>query len=78
MDHTRLMEEELRAAAQATGGAYFRLADADALWDALPPGRRVAVTDDQPYPLWRSWPMLGLFVALLTTEWLLRKRWKMV
>ncbi len=80
LDHTRLLEDELKEAAKISGGKYWRLAEADQLFDpgALPRGRRVAVTNDQPYPLWRSWPMLALFVGLLTVEWLLRKRWKMV
>ncbi len=68
----------LRQAAEVTGGRFFTMADADQLPAALPPGRQVPVETLPPTPLWNRWPALLLVLALLTTEWLLRKAGGMV
>jgi hypothetical protein len=80
MDDLQMKEDELKELAKLTGGRYLRMEEADQLFHSgvLPAGRRVAITADSPYPLWRSWPMLGCFLFLLTLEWLLRKRFRMV
>jgi hypothetical protein len=44
------------------------------LLDDLPPGRQVPVESLPPLPLWNQWPLLLLFLVLLVTEWVLRKR----
>jgi uncharacterized membrane protein len=74
LDRVRMNEAELRQVAELTGGRYYRLAEAAPLLSALPPGQRVALHTDPPFPLWRTWPVLAVFVALLVVEWVLRKR----
>ncbi|MFO0945118.1 MAG: VWA domain-containing protein [Planctomycetota bacterium] len=78
LDRVQMNEAELRQVAEATGGHYYRLADANNLFSALPPGRRVALHTDPPFPLWNTPPALFLFVLLLCAEWILRKRKSMV
>jgi hypothetical protein len=65
---------ELRRAAAATRGHYYSFASAGRLPDDLGPGKRVTVGNLPPVPLWNWWPVLGLFLTLLVSEWLLRKR----
>ena len=36
--------------------------------------RRIEITRVRRMPLWDNWPVLGLFVAVLSTEWFIRKR----
>jgi hypothetical protein len=80
LDNVQLAEDELRELAKATGGRYYSIAEASKLFTdgVLPYGRRVAVNTDAPFPLWRTWPMLLLFTLVLTTEWIVRKRNRMV
>ena len=33
---------------------------------------------DPPIPLWNSWPLLTLFLLMITAEWVFRKRKQMV
>ena len=75
MRSLRLREDLLRALAEQSGGAYVRLADADAL-----PERIEKATERKPprltdaQPLWdRTWVLMVL-AALLATEWALRRR----
>ncbi len=68
----------LRRAAKRTKGGFYTPADADRLLDDLPEGRQVPVEPLPPKPLWNKWPLLLLFLMLLTAEWLLRKTGGMV
>ena len=65
---------ELKAAARASHGRYYALADASRLSDELPRGRQVRIESLPPEPYWNRWPVATVFVALITAEWLLRKR----
>ena len=38
----------------------------------------VPLDTDPPIPLWNTWPVLALFLLLLTVEWVFRKRKQMV
>jgi hypothetical protein len=80
MDQVRMNETELQNVAKQTGGKYVPIERADEIFEAgvLPFGRRAPIQNDPPYPLWRTWPTLILFASLLLTEWLLRKRNRMV
>ena len=78
LDRVQMNEDELRRVADMTGGAYFPLAEADKLFDHLPPGRKIAINTDPPISLWNTWPVLLLFFAMLLCEWLLRKRCRML
>lgn len=64
---------ELERAASQTKGRFFTFATVDTLADRIPPGRPVPVESLPPYPIWNKWPLLGLFVLLIVTEWILRK-----
>ncbi len=71
----RLNESELQQAAEQSGGKYFTLADADQVIAALPDGNRVTLASTGPPWLVWTYPVLFLLaIALLTTEWLWRKR----
>ena len=64
--------------ATSTGGAYFEADEADALLDAIPDRTRKLEIQSDPKPLWDTMRMLVLFVVLLSIEWALRKRFKLI
>ena len=51
---------------------------AETLVTDLPKPYPVPLDTDPPIPLWNTYPVLGLFLALITLEWVLRKRRQMV
>jgi hypothetical protein len=65
---------ELTRAASETRGKFYRYASAHRLLDDLPEGRPVPIESLPPTSLWNKWPLLLLFLCLLASEWLLRKR----
>jgi hypothetical protein len=65
---------ELTRAASDTRGKFYRFANAHRLFDDLPEGRPVPIETLPPVPLWNKWPILLVFLCLLSCEWLLRKR----
>lgn len=69
---------ELTRAAEITHGRYYSLAKAATLPDDVPPGRPVAIHSEDPIRIWNRWEVLILFCLLLTAEWLLRKRLRLV
>jgi uncharacterized membrane protein len=70
-------EESLRDIAKSSGGAYLRLEEADKLLERLKADttRRKRI---DPVPLRRVPWLPGTLLALLTAEWLLRRRFRMV
>jgi len=64
---------ELRKAAEETKGRYYTVATARNLVRDLPEGRPIPIDTLPPLPLWNRWQVLFLFLALLVTEWVLRK-----
>ncbi len=68
----------LRQAARVTGGQVYALDTAARLPRDLPPGRQVPIEPLPPRPLWNQWPLLFVFLLLLTSEWILRKLGGMV
>ncbi len=68
----------MQQAASMTNGKYYAFQDAARLPADLPGGRQVPVENLPSVPLWNRWPVLLLFLVLLITEWLLRKRAGMV
>ena len=68
----------MQQAAATTNGKYYAFQDAARLPADLPSGRQVPVENLPSVPLWNRWPVLLLFLVLLITEWLLRKRAGMV
>ena len=69
---------ELTQAARKTGGKYYSLATASSLPGDVPRGRPVPIQSEEPIRLWARWEVLLLFTLLLTAEWLLRKRTRLV
>ncbi len=70
--------DTMRRAAQMTGGRFYTFAQAQRLPAELPPGEQVPIESLPPRPLWNRWPVLCLFLLLLTAEWTLRKLGAMV
>jgi hypothetical protein len=64
----------LSAAADATRGRFFTIADAERLLDELPPGSRVPVENLPPITVWNRWWVIAAFIVAITAEWILRKR----
>jgi uncharacterized membrane protein len=69
---------ELTRAAESTGGKFYTPLSADTLLKDLPKPSKVPLDTDPPIPLWNTWPVLGLFLVLITMEWVFRKRNQMV
>ncbi len=71
-------EPELIKVAAATGGKFYSPLVADALLKDLPKPSPVPLDTDPPIPLWNTWPVLALFLLVITAEWVIRKRKQMV
>ncbi len=69
---------DLQLAAKLSHGRFYTLDDVDRLPNEIPRGTPVPLQTDEPIPLWNRWEVLSLLATLLTTEWLLRKRWRLV
>ena len=74
MARTAMDRAALAAAADATRGKFYSMADASRLADELPRGRRVPIATLPPIPLWNRWWLLATFLAAIIAEWILRKR----
>ncbi|VAX41899.1 hypothetical protein MNBD_PLANCTO02-2705 [hydrothermal vent metagenome] len=74
----RLDKQELTETARITHGRYYSIAEAPQLPDRLPIGQPVPLESTAPISLWNRWELLLLFTTLLLTEWLLRKRRRLV
>ena len=77
-ERVQMNEPELIRVAAATGGKFYTPLTADTLLQDLPKPSKVPLDTDPPIPLWNIWPVLGLFLTLITLEWVLRKRKQMV
>jgi hypothetical protein len=73
-----LDRREMEQAAAITHGVFCTFEDASDLPGRIPPGHPVALSSRERVPLWNRWEVLLLFAALLTTEWILRKRARLV
>ncbi len=71
-------QSALKQAAERTGGRFYTFATIDDLARHIQPGRKIPLDTDPPISLWNTWPLLALFITLLVTEWLLRKRKRMI
>jgi hypothetical protein len=65
---------DLQLAAKVSQGRFYTFSEAELLLEDLPQGRQVRIDSLPPKPIWNSPVWAFLFVALITTEWLLRKR----
>jgi hypothetical protein len=71
---TQMNSADLTEAAKISGGKFYRLSAADRLLADLPRGRHLRLESLPPQPLWNSPLLAGLFVLLITVEWILRRR----
>jgi len=67
-------QQALIEAAEISGGKYYTLATASELVDDLPQPRQTMIEQLPAQPLWNTHTAIALFIALLTAEWLLRRR----
>ncbi len=73
LDKARLID-----LAKQSGGQYFELDQLDQLLNAIPDRIRRLETPSAPIPIWDTFNVFLLLGALLTAEWALRKRFKML
>jgi len=78
LERSQMNASELRRVAELTGGRFHTLTSLDGLLEHLPPPQKVPLDTDPPIPLWNTWPVLTLFLTLITLEWVLRKRKQLV
>lgn len=64
--------------AVATPERFFTPANAGELPARLPAGEAVPLNNPTSIPLWNRWELMLLFAGLLTTEWILRKRLRLI
>jgi hypothetical protein len=67
----------LEGMARASGGRFLREGDLSQIPDLLQQLDRME-TQVSETVLWSSWWWFSLVIVLLTLEWLLRKRWRLV
>jgi hypothetical protein len=73
-----LDRREMEQSASISRGVFCTLEDAADLPGRIPPGHPVALSSRERVPLWNRWEVLVLLAALLTAEWILRKRARLV
>ncbi len=78
LERRSLDRQELEQAALITHGRFYRLSDASRLPEELPDGSPMVLKSHDPIPLWNRPELLGLFALLLTGEWILRKRSRLI
>jgi hypothetical protein len=79
MDRIQLNEQDLERAARESHGAYYPLHRADRVPEELPSGPRVALDQPvEPLSMWNHPLLFALVLSLLTAEWLMRKKWRLL
>lgn len=66
--------QDLQEAARISRGQFYHWTKAAELASDLPPGRPIAASNAEQYPLWNRWELLLVLLACLTAEWIIRKR----
>jgi hypothetical protein len=69
---------ELGHAAQMTGGKIYTLQTAERLVNDIPAGLPVPIDTNLDIRLWKHWLTLSLFAGFICSEWILRKRWRLL
>jgi hypothetical protein len=78
-EQVRMNQPELVRAALASRGKFYTPSTAAAsILKDLPAPQKVPLDTDPPIALWNTPAMLGVFLALIAAEWILRKRKQMV
>ncbi|RMF37833.1 MAG: hypothetical protein D6753_16930 [Planctomycetota bacterium] len=70
--------EAMRQLADVSRGRFFEYPEFQSMLRQLPPGRAARIGNLPPEPVWNHPWVAALFVMLITTEWLLRRRCRMV
>lgn len=79
LDRIQLNEQDLQRAARESRGAYYPLDKAEDVPDEMPSGPRVALDQPcEPLSLWNHGGMFALVLGLLTAEWVMRKKWRLL
>ncbi|HUN81872.1 MAG TPA: vWA domain-containing protein [Phycisphaerae bacterium] len=78
MRNTPLNKATLRQFAEASGGRYFDMDDAGKLPELIPDRSRTYVVRERPRMLWDNGYLLTALVALVSVEWILRKKAKLL
>lgn len=73
-ESVQMARKEMETAARLSGGAFYLPNEARQLLKDLPQGRGTLIETLPPRTLWNSSFVLLLLVVILSTEWLLRKR----
>ncbi len=74
-ERTEMNRADLTAAAAISGGGFYTLANATDVFDDLKNLQKVPLNQPcPPVPLWNQPAVYALVMVLLLTEWLLRKR----
>jgi len=74
MTNVQMDITDLKRAADASGGKFYTFETASTLIDELPMGRQVRIEPLPPDPIWNSWWVALVFLGVLVSEWLLRRR----
>jgi len=77
LDQAEMNEALLRAIGSRSGGAYLPLRELGTLPSKIPMGRQTELRRVSE-EVWSHPYFLALFVALITAEWIFRKRFHMV
>jgi Aerotolerance regulator N-terminal/von Willebrand factor type A domain len=79
LDRIQLNEQDLQRAARESHGLYYSLDRADQIPEELPAGPRVALDQPcEPLSLWNHPALFALILSLLTAEWVMRKKWRLL
>lgn len=73
-EQVRTDRAELERAAEQTEGRTYDVNTARRIVDDLPHGRQIPIESLPPVSLWNRWPLLLVFLALISGEWIIRKR----
>jgi hypothetical protein len=68
----------MRQLAEQSRGRFYVEEQAQRMFDDLPPGKPTRLGPLPSQPIWNAWWVALLFVGLITSEWLLRRRCQML
>ena len=74
----RMNESLLKEISNRSGGSHFAIDETDALAAAIPDRQETTIVQGRPIELWDTNRALILLVVLLTAEWALRKRFRLM
>ncbi len=78
MQNTAMNKKALTRLAEASGGKYFEIDQTDRLAGLIPDASRSYITRERPRPLWDNGYVLLALIGVLTLEWALRKKAKLL